>query len=722
MVRFAFCLLLLAAPALAQDAAPAAAPVAPTTESGDPRAWLEEVEGERPLEWARAQNAQTTAAVGGDQLTDLQERLLAVYDSSDRIPWVEQRGDRLYNFWRDAEHPRGLWRRTTLDSYRTATPDWEPVLDLDALGATEGVSWVWDGAQCLPPAYRRCLLSLSRGGADAVVVREFDAVDKAFVDGGFELPEAKQWVSWIDADSLWVSSDFGEGSQTDSGYPRTVRRWRRGAPLAEAPTAFEGDKADVGVGISHDFRPGYERDIASRSVTFFTNEVYLMGRKGPQKIDKPDDANATLWRDWLLLELRTDWTEGGTTWKSGSLLAAPLKPYLKNKRRLQVLFEPSDVTSLVSVVPLADHVLINTLDTVRSRVEVLTPGRKAWTREPIPAADQLDRVSVQAVDPDHSNAFWLTITGFTTPSTLALSSVDGAPETLKQLPAFFDASQLEVSQHMAASADGTQVPYFQVAPKDLPLDGSHATLLYGYGGFEVSLLPSYSATRGIGWLEQGGVLLVANIRGGGEFGPRWHQGALKEKRHRAYEDFAAIADDVVARGVTTPARLGALGGSNGGLLMGNMYTLYPQKFGAIVCAVPLLDMRRYSKLLAGASWMGEYGDPDDPAQWEYIQTFSPYHNFDAGRTHPPMLITTSTRDDRVHPGHARKMTALVQEAGKDVLYYENIEGGHGGAADNKQAAWLSALQYAFLWQRLTGPPQALDGTDAEGPAGAEAAP
>ena len=681
----------------AQDAADA---------TDDPYLWLEAVDSDAALDWARARNATSIAAVRatGD-LDGLQARLLDVFDASDKIPTVNELGGLYYNLWRDADHPRGVWRRTTLASWSSDAPEWDTVLDLDALGAAEEESWVWHGADCLPPEYQRCILSLSRGGSDAEVLREFDLATLAFVTKKpFFLPEAKQSTSWVDKNTLYVGTDTGEGSLTDSGYPRTVRLWKRGTPLSKARVVFEGASTDVSVGAWRDHRPGFQRDFTYRSTSFYSSDVQLLTRRGLRPIEKPDSAKFRVWREHLLLELREDWTLGDRTWPAGALLAADFDAWMAGDRTLVPLFEPSDTVSLSGVSMTEHHVILTLLDMVSSRIEVLTPETPTWSRSPLPGAPALGTLRISPVDSHTADAYWLTITDFLTPTSIAHGTLGGSPAVvLKQRKQRFDATGLVTTQHLATSADGTQIPYFQVARTDLVLDGSSPTLLYGYGGFEVSLLPSYSATRGIGWFEKGGVYVLANIRGGGEFGPRWHQAALKDQRMRAYEDFAAIADDLVQRGVTTPARLGCAGGSNGGLLTGNMYTLYPDRFGAILSSVPLLDMRRYSKLLAGASWMGEYGDPDDPAQWAYIEAFSPYHQVDPAREYPPILLTTSTRDDRVHPGHARKMVARLLEHGKDVTYFENIEGGHGGAADNGQAAFLYALQYTWMWDRLTAP-------------------
>lgn len=668
----------------------------------DPHLWLEGVTDVAALKWVRERNDSSTRALAKDEdFKQLNERLLNIYNSDDRIPYVSKRGDYLYNFWKDAEHPQGIWRRTRIESYRTEEPAWELVLDLDALSEAEGEKWVWHGATTLPPEHRQALISLSRGGADADVTREFDLVTKTFVEDGFYLPEAKGGANWVDKDSVFVRTDFGEGSLTESGYPMQTKLWQRGQALDEATLIYEGEPEDISVGAYRDHTPNYERDIIYRNMTFYTNEVFL--REGNQllKIEKPDSAKAYLWRDWLLLELRKDWTVDGTIYKAGSLLAAPFEPWIENERNITVLFEPGERTSLHDFEPTRNHILLNTLDTVKNRIEVLTPGEKGWQREPLPGLPELGRISVTAVDETESDDYWLTVTDYLTPTTLALGSIgEGPAEQLKQLPSFFDKNGLTISQYMATSKDGTQVPYFQVAREGMKLDGSNPTLLYGYGGFEISLLPSYSATVGAAWLEKGGVFVVANIRGGGEFGPRWHQAALRDKRPRAFEDFVAVADDLVQRKVTSRKHLGARGGSNGGLLMGVMYTQYPDHFGAIVCQVPLLDMQRFHLLLAGASWVGEYGDPDVAEDWAYLKTFSPYHNIDPDEDYPPLLITTSTRDDRVHPGHARKMTAALIEAGKEILYYENIEGGHGGSANNEQAAFMEALAYHFLWKTL----------------------
>jgi prolyl oligopeptidase len=672
-------------------------------ESDDPHLWLEDVMGEKQLAWVRERNARSMAALAGSaDFKRLEARILSILDSKEKIPFVTKIGDRLYNFWRDAEHPKGVWRRTTPQSYRAAEPSWETVLDVDALSGAEGENWVWHGAEVLEPEDRLCLVSLSRGGADADVVREFDLDAKAFVAGGFALPEAKSRVAWRHADSLFVASDFGPGSLTTSGYPRTVREWARGTPLAAAPVVYEGRPEDMSVMAFRDLTPGFERDFVARQVTFWTNELFLRRDGKLVKIEKPDDANASVHREWLLVELRSPWAVGGTTHPAGGLLACDLEKFLAGERSFHVLFAPGPRTSLVGWAGTRSRLLLTTLDNVRSRIEVLSFQDGAWLREPLPGVPEAGTASVSPVDEFESDDYLLFTSSPLSPSTLSLGTagVGREPDRLKASPTFFETDGLQVEQHEAVSKDGTRIPYFQIGRRLLPADGSTPTLLYGYGGFEIPLVPGYDPVSGAAWLERGHVLVIANIRGGGEFGPEWHQAALKSRRPRAYEDFIAVAEDLIARKVTSPRHLGIKGGSNGGLLMGNMLTMRPDLFGGIVCQVPLLDMRRFHKLLAGASWMGEYGDPDDPSEWEFIRGFSPYHNLDRARAYPPILITTSTRDDRVHPAHARKMTARLEEFGKEVLSYENIEGGHGGAADNRQRAFMEALGYTFLHRTL----------------------
>jgi prolyl oligopeptidase len=705
-------LLAACAPVEKKTPAPAAANEKPATMSDDAYLWLEDIHGEKPLAWVRAENERTAKAYADTpQFETMRSRILEVLDSDAKIPFVAKIGERYYNYWKDKDHPRGVWRRTTLAEYRKDQPAWETVIDVDALGKAEGKPWVWHGAQCLKPEYRRCLVSLSPGGGDADVVREFDLVDGKFVAGGFELPEAKTQVAWIDAERLYVATDFGPGSMTKSSYPRIVKEWRRGTPLAEAKLVYEGTADDLAISAYRDLTPGHERDFVVRTIDFFTSETFLRGADGKlTRIDVPLDANVDAHREWLLIQPRTAWTAGGRTYPSGSLLAAKFDDFMAGKRELAVLFAPSETTSLSNYSWTRHHLILDVLDDVVSKLEVLTPPGAAgeWKRAPLGGAPALSTIEAGGVDADEGDAYFLTVSGFLAPTTLYYGTLGaGEAKAVKQAPSFFDASRNEVKQYFAASRDGTRVPYFVIAPKDLKPDGSHPTLLYGYGGFEVSLQPAYSGSVGRSWLERGGVYAIANIRGGGEYGPRWHQAALKSNRLRAYEDFAAVAEDLVKRGITSRAHLGAEGGSNGGLLVGNMLTLYPQLFGAIVCEVPLLDMQRYTKLSAGASWIAEYGDPDKPEEWAYIQKFSPYRNVEKGMDYPPVLFYTATSDDRVGPVQARKMAAkMTQQLGyRNVWFYENTEGGHGAAADNRQSAFMHALAYSFLWNHLTQAPQ-----------------
>lgn len=673
----------------------------PAENADDPYLWLEDVTGADALDWVRARNEPTLARFRDENFERMRIEALEVLDTDARIPYVVRRGEYLYNFWRDAANPRGLWRRTTLDSYRSDSPDWDVLIDVDELGRADGQKWVWAGAGVIYPEYTRALISLSRGGSDASIVREFDMTTRQFVDGGFELPEAKSQVSWADPDTVLVGTDFGGDSLTDSGYPRVVKRWRRGTPLAEAETVFEGSRSDVNVVASASRIPGFERTLIARALDFWNEEVYELRGSELIRIDAPTDASVSLHREWLLIELRSNWSCGGATYTAGSLLAANYDEFLVGTAQLQVVFEPDEHTALNHYAWTQDRLLIVSLADVASRVEIVRPGD--WRREPVAGIPAATNTVVVSAD-DTGNEFFLDSSGFDSPSRLMRGTDDGRLEQTKSAPAFFDAENISVTQNFATSQDGTSIPYFVVRPGGPRVsDGPAPTLLYGYGGFESSNTPGYSGVLGRLWLARGGTYVLANIRGGGEYGPGWHTQAMREGRHKVAEDFAAVATDLVDRGIAGVEQLGAQGGSNGGLLMGIMLTQYPERFGALVCSVPLLDMKRYHLLLAGASWVAEYGDPDNPDDWAFISEYSPYQNISATRRYPPVLITTSTRDDRVHPGHARKMTAALQAAGHQVFYYENIEGGHAGAADNEQMAFKSALTYSFLWQMLARP-------------------
>ena len=687
-----------------------------TPPGDDPFLWLEEVTGERALAWVHARNAESLAQLTSQaEYAVIREQLLAVLNATDRIPQVSRRGPWFYNLWRDDAHPRGLWRRTSWAGYQKSTPDWDTVLDIDALAAAEGENWVWAGADTLDTAPHRCLVSLSRGGADAVVVREFDTSTKQFVADGFVLPEAKSTLTWADADTLYVGTDVGPGSLTDSGYPRTLRRWRRGTPLTDAPIVFEGLATDVSVGVAVHLTPGHERTLFSRSLDFYHQQHFLLQGETLLPLDVPSDAAFSFWNhagsatDTLLIELRSNWMVGGLTHRRGSLLACDTVAYLAGERHFELLFSPTDTCSLAGYTTTREHLILNLLDNVASRLAL-------WRRRPdgsfaprpidAPFPGTLSvrglRDPMDATDP-LAEHYLLGYTDFLTPDSLFVGRTQAssnALELLKARPALFNASGLRAEQRFARSADGTRVPYFVIGPRTLHADGRNPTLLYGYGGFEVSLNPWYSGAYGQAWFERGGTLVVANIRGGGEFGPAWHQAAVGPNKQRSYDDFIAVATALIDSGLTRPQHLGIMGGSNGGLLVGAALTQRPELFNAVVCQVPLLDMRRYHRLLAGASWMAEYGNPDLPEEWAHIARYSPYQNLSPDRSYPEVLFTTSTRDDRVHPGHARKMAARMQALGHAVLYYENTEGGHGGAADNTQRAHLQALEFAYLWRQL----------------------
>jgi prolyl oligopeptidase len=716
-----------------------AADVAP--EPTDENVWLEDIHGEEQLAWVREQNARTEELLEDAEYAAVEAGILEVLDSTDRIAMVSKRGDFYYNFWKDQEHPKGLWRRTTWESYLTEKPEWDVLLDIDALAASEGVEWVFHGAGFLRPAdgaeYRLAMVSLSPDGGDADRHREFDVESRTFVEGGFDLPTAKGNVSWLDADTLLVSSTAEGMPATTSSYARTGVKLRRGQSLAQAERLFEIPEDHMLAMVAHDSTPGYERTFAVDYIDFYNRSTSLLRDDSWVAIDVPTDVNISAHRDWLLFRPQKDWDVAGVLYPAGSLLAADFDSYLAGGRSMLVLFTPDAHTSLQSWSWTKDYLLLNLLRDVSSEIRVLDPSvvdsDGLWASTVLDACPPLHDVNAYAVDDEDAGAegndFWLVATGFTTPSTLTRgtlvastsegSGVASQHAEVKRSPSFFNESDYEVQQHFAVSADGTKVPYFQVASKDLVLDGQNPTQLSGYGGFEISRTPAYSGTIGRAWLERrtsgvvsddgaaahsrGGVYVVANIRGGGEYGPSWHRAALQENRHRAYEDFAAVAKDLISRGVTSRRRLGCVGGSNGGLLVGNMLTQYPELFGAVSCGVPLLDMRRYTKLSAGYSWIAEYGDPDVPTQWEFIRTFSPYHLLHDGVEYPETFIWTATSDDRVGPVQARKMAARMQAMGiRNVWFHEALEGGHAGASDNRQAAALQARSNHFLWRSLAG--------------------
>ena len=604
----------------------------------------------------------------------------------------------MYNFWQDRTHVRGIWRRTTLNSYTTGQPDWETVIDVDALSRADGTPWVFKGATCLPPEYTRCMVALSPGGGDAVVEREFDTVAKDFVKDGFALPKAKSQVAWRDQNTLWVGTDFGEASLTTSGYPRIVKLWARGTPVGEAKTVFEGEPGDVSSAGNSIFAPEGRYDLVQRVPAFFRSEKYLVLAGRLVKLEVPEDSDIEeIFKDHLLISLRSDWAVAGKVYPTGGLLAIGLDEFLRGGRKFEILFQPTPKTALGSVAATRDRVVVSWLDNVRGRISTFAFADGAWKREEIPLPT-VGTVRVTTAT-DAADDFFYTYQDFLTPSSLFLAA--GADvKKVGSMPAFFDAAGIKVDQFEATSKDGTRIPYFVVTPKGFKADGNQPTLLYGYGGFEVPELPTYSGAVGASWLQRGGVYVLANIRGGGEFGPRWHKAAMKGYHMRNFQDFAAVAEDLIARKITSPRHLGIMGGSQGGLLVGGTFTLRPELFNAVVAQVPLADMKRFNHLLAGASWMAEYGDPDKPEEWAYIQKWSPYELLRKGVTYPTPFYWTNTRDDRVHPAHARKMVAKLESFGDPVYYFENIEGGHSSGSVNSEKAYITALQYAYLWRML----------------------
>lgn len=695
----------------------------------DKYAWLEDVTSDRSLSWVKMQNNRTLSSVGSPAQSPLMTQMLNILESKDKIPYVTAINGFLYNLWTDEQHQRGLWRRTTLKEYEKRDPEWETVLDLDALGKAEGESWVWKGHVTLEEPgvpHELVLLQLSHGGADAVVVREFNLTAKSFVPppSGFFIKESKTDVNYVDRNMLMVGTDMGPGSMTSSGYPRQVRAWKRGTPLQDAPVVFEGQDSDMN---AYAYRVHERRNCVyewrSRQISFYSGEHNLKIVAGPgaggdfQRLDVPSDVGISTFADQLLLSLRSQYSPAeGVSFPAGGLIATSLADFMAGERKAWTeLFQPTENTTLTGFTSTRDFVVLQVLDNVKGSLaswKYADDGQ--WKQQFSNSAVQIESISAWAFDGKESNAIWIQSQSFLSPPTLMLApsaSDTSVRQSLKSLPTQFDATGFVASQRWAISEDGTHIPYFLVKRADAP--ANQPTLLYGYGGFEIPQMPYYMSIMGPAWLTQGGVFALANIRGGGEYGPDWHQAALKKNKHKSYEDFAAIAKDLSNAGITSPSKLGIMGGSNGGLLVGNMLVKYPQLFGAVVCQVPLLDMWRYDKLLAGQSWTAEYGDPDDPKEWDFLRTNSPYHLITPKIALPPALFVTSTRDDRVHPGHARKMVAKLQElsnvsSARHIFLFENMEGGHGGAADSNQRAFVKTLEFEFLWKSL-GPARSKSG-------------
>ncbi len=667
----------------------------------DPYQWLEEVDGEKALQFVNDKNKSTLDLLTSQpQYESLYNTALDIYNANDRIAYPSIIGDHVYNFWQDKTNERGIWRRTTKKAYLAGNPEWETLLDFDEMSRKDDVKWVYKGASPLHKDYSRFMVKLSKGGGDAVVNKEFDVKKKAFVEEGFTMSESKGGASYIDKNTLIVSSDFGPNTMTTSGYPRQVKLWTRGQDIKDAKLIFEGKDTDVSSGGYLMRDGGKNYIVVYQGMTFYTSKSYIYENGKLTAIDIPDDASISgLLDDNLLVSLKSNWKVNGKNFLVGSLVSLDFSKLLKGEKIITTVYQPTQFTSIADVFTTKHHLLVNIINNVKSELYTYTYKNDKWLGKKVVTPD-FGTISPITSD-EYSDEYYFDFQNFLTPP--SLFHADASTTTcnaIKSRVAYFDGSKYKVEQFKIKSKDGAMIPYFVVSSKKIKLDGNNPTLLYGYGGFEVSLQPSYSGLIGKAWLDQGGVYALANIRGGGEFGPKWHQAGLKEKRQNVYNDFHGIAEDMIRRKITSPAHLGISGGSNGGLLVGVAFTQRPELYNAVICAVPLLDMKRYNQLLAGASWMGEYGDPDIPAEWEFIKKYSPYQNLKADTKYPEVYFTTSTRDDRVHPGHARKMVAKMTDMGYKVYYFENTEGGHAGSSTNDQRAKASALQFSYLSMKL----------------------
>jgi prolyl oligopeptidase len=668
----------------------------------DPYLWLEEVEGERALQFVERQNRLTLQQFGGPAFAADRDALAAIYDRPDNIPYVTRLGGLLYNLWKDSKNPRGIWRRTTLAEFRKNDPAWDVVLDLDRLAAEENEDWLLNGTHTLAPTHSRAILSLSRGGSDAVTLREFDMTAKRFVAGGFVLPEAKGGAQWLDADTLLLSSAYGEGMATASGYARTVRLWRRGTDVDTAPAIFETAAANMAAYIDIDRTSSVPRVWFVERLDFFNQQIWLGDAAGARlKLELPTDTWVEAHGDWLAVKLRTAWTARERSFAPDTVLGIPLTAFVKGDRDFAIVFEPGPRRALQGFFWTNDGLVLSILDELRPVFEIMSPSRDGWTRAGLPGLPEIGVLDVWRFDADETESngdLLANIQDPLTPPSLMLIEAIGSPTPLKRAPRTFSADGLVTTRHEAISIDGERIPYVQTGPAtetgDAPL------YMSAYGGFGLAVKPYYNSALGKLWLERGGTTVQANIRGGGEFGTRWHDAGRYAGKRLAHDDFAAVAADLVRRGVTRPERIAAEGGSNGGILISNMLTRYPERFGALFCTIPLIDMRRYTKLLAGASWIAEYGDPDRPEEWAWLQTYSAYHAAKPGQKYPPILIATTRKDDRVHPGHARKMAAKLQAMGYEAWFYEPAAGGHGYGKDNRERAAFTALGYRFLKDRI----------------------
>ena len=663
--------------------------------------WLEVIDSKKSLEFVNTQNKITQDKLSSNaEYQAIYDKSLEIYNSTYRIAFPSIIGNHIYNFWQDKEHARGIWRRTTKESYLSNNTIWETLLDIDALALKDDIKWVYKGSNGLYPNYNRFIINLSNGGGDAVEIREFDITTKSFIKDGFYIPQAKGYASYLDENNLIVSTDFGEGTMTTSGYPNQVKLWKRGTLLKDAQLIHTGNINDVSSSgyVMRDNDKNYL--LIHQGTTFYTRIAYLCENNKLIKLDLPEDISiSTILNDQIVLNLKSDWNVNGIIYKQGSIVSAKFSSLIKGIKEITLIFTPDEFTSVNEVSSTKNKILVTILTNVKSELNSYTFENDKWVIEKVNAPD-VGTISI--VTTDHfSDEYYFNFQNFLTPPSLYFAnSSNNSVKEIKTLPSFFDSSKYKVEQFKAKSTDGTMVPYFVISSKTMVYNSQNPTILYGYGGFEVSKESSYSAVMGNAWLENGGVYVLSNIRGGGEYGPKWHQAGLKENRQTVYNDFHCIAQELIAKKITSNKNLGIMGRSNGGLLVGVAFTQRPDLYNAAVCEVPLLDMQRYNKLLAGASWMGEYGNPDIPEEWEYIKKYSPYHNLKKDVDYPEVYFYTSTRDDRVHPGHARKMAAKMIDMGYPIYYYENTEGGHAGASTNEQSAKYSAMTFSYLLMKL----------------------
>ena len=674
--------------------------------TNDPYLWLEQVDSPRAMQWVHAENDKTLAVLEKDpRYEGFYSNALAIAEAKDRIPAPSLLGGAVYNFWQDAGHVHGIWRRTTMESYQTTAPDWTTVLDLDELSQKEHANWFWKGAETDEPAERRCMVSLSDGGEDAVTMREFDLKD-GFVADGFNLSRAKQRDAWEDENTLLVARAVTPDELTSSGYPFVIRRLARGGEITNAPVVFRGEANDGGYGVTpialHDGASN-QATIIVRPLNTFETEDYLLTGGSFARLALPHKSEIqTLVNGKLIVNIAEDWTPEEVTFHRGTLLALDLSGAEKNPGRLKpvVIYAPGPRESFDSAAATRDALIVTAFDNVRGRAFVYhLEGENTWQQSRLSFPDE---VTIGIADADiHSSNVFLNVSGYLQPPSLwHLNAGTQSLKEIKTLPPRFDASRDTVEQFEATSSDGTKIPYFIVHPINMKLDGNNPTILYAYGGFQISLTPAYAGTMGKLWLERGGVFVEANIRGGGEFGPAWHEAGLKTHRQIIYDDFAAVARDLVARKITRPRRLGIQGGSNGGLLMGVEFTQHPELWHAVDIQVPLLDMERFEQIAAGPSWTGEFGSMTNAEERAFLISISPYSNLRRGVKYPEPLVWTTTKDDRVGPQHARKFAARLAEFGIPYYFYEVTEGGHGSGANLKEKTRTTALEMIYFTRKL----------------------